>query len=61
MYIAALRIADHSETISLTISLGLSAMDGNDLHSGPDKLIRAADAALYRAKREGRNRLVVAD
>ncbi len=59
--VAALRIADHGETISLTISLGLSAMDGNDLHSGPDKLIRAADAALYRAKREGRNRLVVAD
>ncbi len=59
--VAALRIDGHDETISLTISLGLAAMDGSDLHSGADKLIRAADAALYRAKREGRNRLVVAD
>jgi diguanylate cyclase (GGDEF)-like protein len=59
--VAALRIDGHDETISLTISLGLAAMAGSDLHSGADKLIRAADAALYRAKREGRNRLVVAD
>lgn len=59
--VAALRIDGHGATISLTISLGLAAMDGSDLHSGADKLIRAADAALYRAKREGRNRLVIAD
>jgi diguanylate cyclase len=59
--VEGLRIDGHGETILLTISLGLAAMDGNDLHSGPDKLIRAADAALYKAKRDGRNRLVVAD
>lgn len=59
--VAALRIEGHGETIMLTISLGLAALSGDDLHSGPDKLIRAADAALYRAKREGRNRLVVSD
>ena len=59
--VESLRVDGHGETILLTISLGLAVMDGGDLHSGADKLIRAADAALYRAKREGRNRLVVAD
>lgn len=59
--IAALRIDGHGEPITLTISIGLAALDGQDIHSGPDKLIRAADAALYKAKRDGRNRLVCAD
>ena len=59
--IAALRIDGHGEPISLTISIGLAAISGEDLQSGPDKLIRAADAALYKAKRDGRNRLVCAD
>ena len=59
--VSALRIDGHGAPISLTISLGLAALDGRDIRSGPDNLIRAADAALYRAKREGRNRLVVAD
>jgi diguanylate cyclase (GGDEF)-like protein len=59
--VEGLRIEGHGETILLTISLGLAAMGGGDLHSGADKLIRAADAALYKAKREGRNRLVAAD
>ena len=42
----------------LTMSLGVAAfpVDGTD----SDSLIAAADQALYRAKREGRNRVVVA-
>ena len=59
--IAALCIEGHGETIKLTVSLGLASLDGQNIRSGPDNLIRAADAALYRAKREGRNRLVIAD
>jgi len=59
--VAALRVDGHGEPITMTISIGLAARDGADLHSGPDKLIRAADAALYKAKRDGRNRLVIAD
>ena len=43
----------------LTVSIGLSALEADD----PDieTLLSRADAALYRAKREGRDRLVVAE
>jgi diguanylate cyclase (GGDEF)-like protein len=44
--------------IRITISLGLSAADGEEVDY--DTLFRAADAALYDAKRGGRNRVVTA-
>jgi diguanylate cyclase (GGDEF)-like protein len=44
--------------IRVTISLGLSAASGEDVDY--DSLFRAADAALYDAKRGGRNRVVTA-
>ncbi len=44
---------------ALTVSCGLAAL-GPGLESAA-ALIAAADAALYRAKRQGRNRVVVAD
>lgn len=39
---------------SITISVGLATSDAD---STPQSLIAAADARLYRAKKEGRNRV----
>ncbi len=41
----------------VTISLGVTAVQGNE-QQPPQELIRRADEQLYRAKREGRNRVV---
>lgn len=42
---------------ALTVSIGISMIDQQD--KNVDDLLRRADKALYRAKREGRNRIVV--
>jgi diguanylate cyclase (GGDEF)-like protein len=42
----------------VTVSLGVAQVDR--LMAGPDALVRAADEALYAAKRAGRNRVVQA-
>jgi diguanylate cyclase (GGDEF)-like protein len=41
--------------VSVTISIGVAEADRR--HCTPDQVIEAADSALYRAKRAGRNRL----
>jgi diguanylate cyclase (GGDEF)-like protein len=46
--------------LAVTVSLGV-ASGGPGGANLQDSLVRAADAALYRAKQEGRNRVVVAD
>ncbi|MFA5504689.1 MAG: GGDEF domain-containing protein [Vulcanimicrobiota bacterium] len=44
--------------LSITMSLGVSCTDFPELQS-PESLVKAADEALYRAKNEGRNRVVL--
>ena len=43
--------------LSVSVGVGLFPDHGSD----PEQLQRTADAALYRAKREGKNRVVIAD
>ena len=52
---AGLRFGTGSDTIKATCSLGIGEWRSND---SIDALLRRADAALYRAKAEGRNRVV---
>lgn len=46
-----------SETIKMTVSIGVSQVTGED--KAHEKVFERADAALYKAKKEGRNRVVV--
>jgi diguanylate cyclase (GGDEF)-like protein len=41
--------------LSVTVSIGVAARTAR--HEGPEAVIKAADRALYRAKRAGRNRV----
>ena len=53
-------VALDSRQSRLTLSIGVwSAIPG--ITDNPVQILKSADAALYQAKREGRNRLVVAD
>jgi diguanylate cyclase len=49
----------HGDPLRITVSVGVAAR-GPGAPRSPCELIRAADAALYRAKRAGRNRCCLA-
>lgn len=47
-----------SEALAVTVSLGVAEYE--DVEETPDKLLKKADEALYRAKQTGRNRVIAA-
>jgi len=49
------RIKTFAGELSVTVSMGVAMAD---LESGEDMLLHSADAAMYRAKREGGNRVI---
>jgi two-component system, cell cycle response regulator len=57
--VAALRFPA-GDALFVTASLGVSSYPAAHVHT-TDELVRAADEALYRAKREGRNRVCLTD
>jgi diguanylate cyclase (GGDEF)-like protein len=44
----------------LTVSIGVATMSGKESVE-PASLVRAADSALYEAKRDGRNRVRIGE
>jgi two-component system cell cycle response regulator len=47
-----------SAAINITVSIGIAALEGAE--GSIEELLKRADQALYRAKRDGRNRVVLA-
>ena len=53
------RSGTRRNTVAITVSIGVAEPD--EIGVQPDDVIRAADQALYHAKRTGRNRICVAE
>jgi two-component system, cell cycle response regulator len=54
----AIRVAHDGNTISYTISVGVTTMTRERIFDGVPAILKAADDALYQAKAAGRNRSV---
>ena len=51
-------VSGGSRFLDITVSVGLATLDGSV--DTPESILKRADVALYQAKREGRNRVVLA-
>jgi len=56
---APVRSSARQKTVAITVSIGVAEPDEPGID--PEDVIRAADQALYRAKRAGRNRITVSE
>lgn len=56
-----LAVGDAEVDVQISASIGLAAYRNSRRTDGDEQLIRAADSALYEAKRGGKNRCVLAD
>ena len=54
-----IRSSGGRRTVSITVSIGVAEPEA--IGVPPEDVIRAADQALYRAKRAGRNRVYLAE
>ncbi|WP_031553384.1 PleD family two-component system response regulator [Parvularcula oceani] len=52
-------LLDDGREVPVTTSIGVSSLAVDDFEETPQSLLKAADDALYRAKEEGRNRVVM--
>ncbi len=50
----------NGQSLNVTISLGIAVTTSNEIHS-PEMMIHLSDNALYKAKKDGRNRWISAD
>jgi diguanylate cyclase (GGDEF)-like protein len=57
--VEGLRLSEGEELVRFTVSVGLSSMLPGETSFEP--MLRRADRALYKAKRSGRNRVLLAD